>query len=266
MTRLLGSLLAFAAALGAAPAAGAPALQVSTRTTPQRALFGDVIHATITVRASAVATVQGGFSPYAVLGSRSTSSRSGGVVTTTWTFALQCLQPQCAPGPGARRIALAPSRVLVGARVVTARFSRVVVDTRATAAQVAHPERSFLHPTTPPAPTYRFAPETMRRLLFAAAGLLVLLAAVLFWPLVRRRSRSTSLPERDSLAHALALVRAARSRPPPDRRRALGLLARTLRRQGEAQVARDAADLAWSEPDPDAGRMETLAERVEGSR
>jgi hypothetical protein len=64
----------------------------------------------------------------------------------------------------------------------------------------------------------------------------------------------------------LALVRAARSRPPPDRRRALGLLSRTLRRQGEAQVARDAADLAWSEPDPDADRMETLAERVEGSR
>jgi hypothetical protein len=266
MTRFLGSLLAFAVAFGAAPAAGATALQIATRTTPQRALFGDVIHATITVRASAVATVQGGFSPYEVLGSRSTSSRSGGVVTTTWTFALQCLQPQCAPGPGARRIALAPSRVLVGTRVVTARFSRVVVDARATAAQVAHPERSFLHPTTPPAPTYRVAPETMRRLLFAAAGLLVLLAAALFWPLVRRRSRSTSLQQPDSLAHALALVRAARSRPPPDRRRALGLLSRTLRLRGEARVAREAGDLAWSEPDPDADRMETLAERAEGSR
>jgi hypothetical protein len=265
MRRFLGPLLTFAVALGAAPSAGATALQVSTRTTPQRALFGDVIHATITVRASAAATVQAGFSPYEVLGSRSASSRSGGVVTTTWTFALQCLQPQCAPGPGARRIALAPSRVLVGTRVVTARFSRVVVDTRATPAQVAHPERSFLHPTTPPAPTYRFAPETVRRLLFAAAGLLVLLAAAVSWPLVRRR-RPTSLQQRDSLAHALALVRAARSRPPPDRRRALGLLSRTLRRQGEAQVARDAADLAWSEPDPDADRMETLAERVEGSR
>jgi hypothetical protein len=266
MTRFLGWLLAFAVVLGAAPAAGAAAVQISTRTTPQRALFGDVIHATVTVRASAVATVQAGFSPYEVLGSGSTSSRSGGVVTTTWTFALQCLQPQCAPGPGARRIALAPSRVLVGSRVMRARFSRVVVDARATPAQVAHPERSFLHPTTPPAPTYRFAPETMRRLLFAAAGLLVLLAAALLWPLVRRRSRPASPQQRDSLAHALALVRAARSRPPPDRRRALALLSRTLRRRGEAGVARDAAELAWSEPDPDADHMETLAERVEGSR
>ncbi len=266
MTRFLGSLLAFAVVLGGAPPAGATAVQISTRTTPQRALFGDVIHATITVRASAVATVQAGFSPYEVMGSRSTSSRSGGVVTTTWTFALQCLQPQCAPGPGARRIALAPSRVLVGSRVLTARFSRAVVDTRATPAQVAHPERSFLHPTTPPAPTYRFAPDTMRRLLFAAAALLVLLAVGLLWPLLRRRSQSATVRQRDALAHALALVRAARSRPPPDRRRALGLLSRTLRRQGDAQVARDAADLAWSEPDPDADRMETLAERVEGSR
>jgi hypothetical protein len=150
--------------------------------------------------------------------------------------------------------------------VVSARFARVVVDARATRAQVAHPERSFLHPTRPPAPTYRFAPETMRRLLLVAAGLLVLLATALLWPLVRRSTQPASQQQRDSLAHALALVRAARSRPPPDRRRALGLLSRTLRRRGEAQVARAAADLAWSEPDPDADRMETLAERVEGSR
>ena len=266
MTRFLGPLLAFAIVLGGgAPAAAAA--QISTGTTPQRALFGDVIHATITVRASAVATVQAGFSPYEVLSSRFTSSRSGGVVTTTWTFALQCLQPQCAPGPGARRIPLAPSRVLVGSRVLTARFARAVVDPRASKAQVAHPQRSFLHPTTPPAPTYRFAPETLRRLLFTAAALLVLLAAaLLLWPLVRRRSAPASLQQRDSLAHALALVRAARSRPPADRRRALGLLSRTLRGRGDAQAASAAGDLAWSEPDPDADRMETLAERVEGSR
>jgi hypothetical protein len=245
--------------------ANAAGVQISTATAPRVARFGDVIHATITVRAAAVATVQGGFSPYQVLGSRSTSSRAGDVVTTVSTFDLQCLEPQCAPGPGARRIALAPSRVLVGSRVLNARFARVLVETRATAEQVAHPERSFLHPTTPARPVYRVSPGTARALLLVAALVLVLVAAILLRPLARRRQAQSREPQPDSLARALVLVRAARSRPPPDRRRALGLLARVLRRRGDAPDARAAADLAWSEPEPDSDRMQRLADHVEGT-
>ena len=81
-----------------------------------------MIQARVTVRAASSARVQPGFSPYEVLGSRSESSRRGGVVTTVWTFDLQCLEPECAPGKAARHIAVSPSRVLVGSRVVAARF------------------------------------------------------------------------------------------------------------------------------------------------
>lgn len=263
--RRLTLLIVGLAALVAAPGGAAAAVQVATASTPARALFGDLIHATVTVRAAAVAEVQGGFAPYEVLGSRSTSSRSGGVVTTTVTFDLQCLEPECAPGPGVRRIAVAPSRVLVGSQVRTARFARVLVAPRATTRQVAHPERSFLHPTSPPAPGYRFDPTTLRRLLLAAAALLVLIAVALAWPLLRRRPAEVAGVTVDPVAHALALMRASRSRPAPDRRRALGLLSRTLRRRGQPEVAADAADLAWSEPEPRPDRMEQLAERVEES-
>lgn len=264
-TRVLGVAVLVVATLVAAPAAGAAGVRVSTTTSPARARFGDVIHARVTVRAASTAQVQPGFSPYEVLGSRSERSTRGGVVTTTWTFDLQCLEPECAPGKAARRIAVSPSRVLVGSQVVTARFARMVVVPRATAAQVAHPGRSFLHPTALPAPTYRVAPATVRRLLLAGALILVAIAALLLWPRLRRRPDGAHALEQDPLAHALALVRAARTRSPPDRRRALGLLSRALRRRGAPQVARCAADLAWSEPDPAADRMEQLADRVEES-
>lgn len=257
--------LAVFGALAGATSASAADVQIATATTPRVARFGDVIHATITVRAAAVATVQGGFSPYQVLASRSASSRAGGVVTTVATFDLQCLEPECAPGPGGRRVALAPSRVLMGSRVLSARFARVAVETRATAKQVAQPERSFLHPTTPPRPSYRVSPSRARALLWAAALVLVLVAAALVRPLARRRPAQAREPQPDSLARALALVRAARSRSSPDRRRALGLLARMLRRRGDAPEARAAAELAWSEPEPDAERMRQLADRVEGT-
>ena len=42
----------------------------------------------------------------------------------TWRFDLQCLEPRCAPGPGARRVALAPSRVLHAGSRVSWRASR----------------------------------------------------------------------------------------------------------------------------------------------
>jgi hypothetical protein len=58
-------------------------------------------------------------------------------------------------------------------------------------------------------------------------------------------------------------VEAARTRPPADRRRALGLLARVLRRLGAPATGQAAADLAWSEPEPDPSRMSQLLDRIE---
>jgi hypothetical protein len=248
------------------PAALAGSIVVSTSITPQSSRLGDVIHATLTVRADGPATVAEGFSPFAVVRSTSSRTASGGITETTWQFDLQCLQAQCAPGPGARTVTLAPSTVRVGSSSVAAHVPTVTIVPRVTARQVAHPSNSFLHPLTLPAASYRFAPATVRRVLFAAAALLVVLALVVLVPVVRPRRARAAAPAVDPLARALALVRAARTRPPPDRRRALGLLSRTVRtRSGPEEAARDAADLAWSKPEPQPDAMTKVADRVEGA-
>jgi hypothetical protein len=257
------ALAALAGAALVAPGVAAADVRVSTSVTPRPARFGDIVHATMTVRARSAAMVQGGFSPFEVLRASSTSTRDGGVVVTTWHFDLQCLEAQCAPGPGQRSVSLSSSRVRVGTQSVAVRFPAVLVEPRATQKQVGDPTRYFLHPTTPAAATYRFAPTTARRVLVAAAAVLVLLAVALLAPLGRRRRRRAPAVQVDPLERALALVRAARTRPPPDRRRALGLLSRTLRSRGERTVGQTAADLAWSEPEPEPARMTKLVERIE---
>jgi hypothetical protein len=73
----------------------------------------------------------------------------------------------------------------------------------------------------------------------------------------RRRTPDT----RSALERALALVREAESREPEDRRRAVGLLARVLRRRDDG-LARAAGDLAWSEPEPAPSELAALVSRV----
>ena len=103
-------------------------------------------------------------------------------------------------------------------------------------------------------------------MLAGAAALLALIALALVVPLVRPRRRPVDPERGDSLADALALVAASRSRSSSDRRRALGLLARTLRMRGSAEDGQAAADLAWSEPDPAPPGMDQLVERIERAR
>jgi hypothetical protein len=254
--------LAFAvlvvAALGA-PAAPAADVHVTTSISPRPTRFGDVIHATLTVRSSAAVTVQEGFAPFQVV--HASTTRNGAV--GTWRFDLQCLEARCAPGPGARSISPAPARVRAGSTVVVARFPAVLVEPRVTEAQVANPRRSFMHPTTPPPPSFRFSPGATQRVLIAASAGLVLVALLLVMPLLRPRRAAAPAEPVDPLERALALVEAARTRPPADRRRALGLLARVLRKLGATATGQAAADLAWSEPEPDPTRMSRLVDRVE---
>jgi hypothetical protein len=261
----LAALLALAAVVHV-PAALAGSVGVSTSIEPQPSRLGDVIHATLTVHADGAVTVAEGFAPFQVISSSSSRTTREGVVQTTWRFELQCLQAQCAPGPTARKVSLAPSTVRVGSSSVTAHFPTVTVVPRVTAYRVAHPASSFLHPLTAPAPGYRFSPTSVRRVLFSAAAVLVVLALVLLVPVVRPRRARRAAPAVDPLARALALVRAARTRPPPDRRRALGLLSRTVRtRVGPEDLSRDVADLAWSRPEPQPEAMTKVADRVEGA-
>jgi hypothetical protein len=160
-------------------------------------------------------------------------------------YVLQCLDPLCAPQGGPR--------------VLTVAGARVVVAPRVTAAQVAHPLRSFQRQTEAAPTSYRITPGVLRAVLPVAALVLIGLAVALAWPLLRR-----VVPERvdrrTPLERALDLVRASLRRSSPDRRRALDLLGRTLGHEGPG---RDALDLAWSRPDPDPRSVEGLVEHVE---
>lgn len=193
---------------------------------PNPSHFGELVTARVQGAASP------SFAPFGVRG------QHGG------TYVLQCLDPVCVPGPKPRVLQVA------GARVV------IVPST--TAAEVAHPLRSFHRQTTPPPTSYSIRPGLLRALLLGGAALLVACAAVLLVPLARRL-----IPERRDdrtpLQRALDLVRASLARSPDDRRRALDLLARAVGRDR----SRAALDLAWSRPQPDAGRIESLVETVE---
>lgn len=263
MTRRIRGLVLLAV-LALAPSASAAGIHAVGSIAPRPMRFGDVIHATIVVHASAQATVQPGFSPFAVVGSGSSSSSSGGETVSTFRFDLQCLDVQCAPGKLGRTVSLTPSRVRAGGTTVSVRVPSVRVLPRVTPSEVLRPVHSFRHPTTPPKPGYRIAPGTARGILVAAAAVLVLLAAALLWPVLRpRRAGAATGARGDALARALAFVRAARTRPAADRRRALALLARTLRERDDQHDAGDAGALAWSEPEPDPAQMTGLADRVE---
>ncbi len=160
------------------------------------------------------------------------------------TYILQCLDPVCVPG--------------AKPRVLHVSGARVEIVPTATAAEVARPLRSFHRQTTPPPTSYTIRPRLLRALLFGGAALLVAGAALLLAPLAKRLVPEPR-DDRTQLQRALDLVRASVTRGAGDRRRALDLLARAL---GHDR-ARAALELAWSRPQPDAGRIESLVESVE---
>jgi hypothetical protein len=160
-------------------------------------------------------------------------------------YELQCLDLKCLPGPGAKRIKIGTATA--------------VIVPRTTAAQVAHPLRSFHRQTNVPPPSYRVRPNVLRAVLFAIAALLAAGALALVYPLVRRLIPEP-VDERTPLQRALDLVRASLGRGAEDRRRALDLLGRAL---DDDTRASDALELAWSERGPEPERVAELVETVE---
>jgi hypothetical protein len=134
-----------------------------------------------------------------------------------------------------------------------------VITPRTTGAQVTHPLQSFRRETTLAAPSYWIRPGLLRTLLLVAALLLASLAALVAYPVVRRLIPE-GVDERTPLERALALARASIGRGGEDRRRALDVLGRAL---AEDTRARDALDLAWSQPPPEPERIAELVEQVE---
>jgi hypothetical protein len=248
----------------------ATALVVRASFDPPAAQFGDRVVARVVVLAdrgvldTSKLQVTEDVAPLTTLGPAEVSRTTRGrLLVVSYELPTVCVTEQCLAKrlrlPAAR--AEAPRRGGGVVRVETA-WPVLEMGGRVTAADLAQSRPPFRSDTSAPSVTYRIAPATLSFLLDLAAALLaaagVALAAWQAAGLLRRRRASDT---RDELERALALVREAEARPPEDRRRAVGLLARLLRPRNE-RLAGDAGDLAWSEPKPAPDELAALAERV----
>ena len=200
---------------------------------------------------------------------RMTRTTRGNLSVVTYEVPAACMTDGCVAPAGdlplrlPRVIAAAATRSGGVARA-TAAWPVLHVHGRVNAADVAGSRPRFRGDATPAAPTYRIAPSTLAALLDALAVLLVLggVAVAAYEArryALRRRGRA---PEGDELDRALRLAREAESRPPPDRRRALGLLARLLGTR-DGRLAATASDLAWAKPQPEPEAMSGLVAEIE---
>jgi hypothetical protein len=145
----------------------------------------------------------------------------------------------------------------------TAAWPTLHIRGRVSKADLGRSRPPFLADTTPGPPSYRLAPSTLAWLLDGLAFALALAAATLAAHtgvrlLRRRRVEQAS----DELERALRLAREAEARPVPDRRRALGLLARLLGSR-DGRLSGAASELAWAKPDPEGAALATLVADVE---
>jgi hypothetical protein len=257
----------------AAPVHGvepATALVVRTSFDPPAAQFGDRVVAHVVVLAdrgvldTSKLHVTEDVAPLTALGpARVTRTVRGRLLVVSYELPAVCVTEQCLAKrlrlPAAR--ADAPRRGGGVVRVTTA-WPELEMRGRVTAADLAKSRPPLRSDTSMPSVTYRIAPATLSFLLDLAAALLaatgVALGAWQAAALLRRRRGSDT---RDELERALALVHEAETRPPEDRRRAVGLLARLLRQRDE-RLAGEAGDLAWSEPKPAPDELAALAARV----
>jgi hypothetical protein len=232
--------------------------------------FGDVIHTRVSVvvdasvRSGSVRVVDDPAPLTTVSAAR--TSRVGGVIEVTRDAV--CLTSSCVSDTGSATPKLAPaivSATLKSGRTVrvAAAWPQLAVRGRVTGSDLMHAQPPFRASLVPPPPTYRTSPGTLAWLLDAAAIVLGLAAAALVLVQARRwaRGRGRTVPT-DELERALRLVREAKHRPPPDRRRAAGLLARLLGER-HAGLAQNASDLAWAERQPEPDALESLVGDVE---
>ncbi len=259
-------------AIGAGPVAP---LRVHAYFAPASTRFGDVIAAHIVVRADRRALDTGelrvtyDLAPLERVGVAHTSrTTSGRFLRISITAHAVCLAEQCLGRGGPKRFRLPvvhaeAARYGGGTVRAMAAWPLLEVRGRVVAADLARSRLPFRSDTSLPPVTYRVAPTTLARLLDVLAVLLVAtglaLAARQALGTMRRRR---AIDRRTELERALALVRDAQNRSPRDRRLAVGLLARILRSR-DAALARDAGDLAWSEPQPAPEALGALAEKAE---
>ena len=228
--------------------------------------FGDPVVATVAVTAprGTAVHVDQNLSPLTQVGrTRVTRVTRGSTQTVTYATRASCLDDRCITRTGPKRITLQPAVVQVGSDTTKATWPALTVQRRVTPADAAKAIPPLRADTSTPAVTYGLSPDHLALALDIVAAILVaagvLLAGACAAALYRRRHRAEPLT---GLARALALVREAEARPEPDRRRALGLLARLLEAR-DTRLSDEADELAWSAASPTPGALSELVTEVE---
>lgn len=266
--------VALLVAAGAGPATAIAAAVSATATlSPQAVFFADRVQAQVSVVMDtrtadpASATLAAPLGIWTQLGATHIqTTRAGQFARRRWSFTITCRVTECTPASGSLRAHLPPAEVTVirgdgSTEHVAVRWPGIVVAPRVTAEAAALHAPPFRLQTTPPPARPSFSPSLVSALFDAAAALLVASAfAIVVLELRRRRPQGG--PVVAPFERALSLAREAQSRPAPDRRRALALLAR-LAAARDPGFSSDAGATAWEQPDPDPGRMAELVRRAE---
>jgi hypothetical protein len=199
---------------------------------------------------------------------RTTRKTQGSTITVAVARTFSCLSSNCVSASGDATPALPPVRVTVvtlGGQTlrVSAALPTLHVQRGVSKADLGRSSPPFRANTTPAPPSYRLAPTTLAWLLDGVAVVLALAGAALALYEARRFARRRhGEPTVDELERALRLAREAENRPPPDRRRALGLLARLLAAR-DRPLSGAASELAWAQPEPERAALATLVSDVE---
>jgi hypothetical protein len=246
-------------------------LVVRTRLEPAAAAFCDRVVAHVVVLLDRTAVRAGTLKitpdlvPLTQLGPAAmTRTRRGQTELVSLEIPVACLTEPCVRGKEETAILLPRVSAAVTARdgrVFQARTSwpELLVASRVSDADLAPLRPPFRGDTAPPPVSYAVAPTTLSRLLVIAAALLAAAGLALAASAVARLARRRK-PVAGELELALRLAREAEARPAPDRRRALGLVARVLR---QGRLADQARELAWAEPKPDPRALSELVAEIE---
>jgi hypothetical protein len=264
---------AVAAALSfASSISAAPPLKVRTAIDPTWPSFGDVISARVDVVVDRGKVdprsirIDAPFGRWKQEGDARTSASSVGTrVLRSWHFTLSCFELVCLPGSTPIAVHLPAGKVTarsVRGPMVTARVVWPGLSVTTRVPPSVADATPFEQDITLPTPTYRVNPTWLAFGLDALAALLAVLGiGLVAAELARRRARRRAVDVGSPLERALAYVREAKLRRSEDRRRAMGLLARTLGRDSDGLDV-VASQVAWSAVDPSPERLEEVSRRV----
>lgn len=264
---------------------GDPVL-LETSVTPQQALFGDRLLATLAVTIDSTRVDPGTvevaafFRPFRRVGPIETARADlGETVVLEYRYPIQCVDRGCAAVDDASAIALpvgvvryAPVAGPIGSLPLT--WPAVSLSSRLSTEQIeilrTSPEAIVLdgEAGNPPPVSYAIGPSPLGWLLVGAGALAVVAAGGwLAWrlrgPVREAAEPEAAAVERHPLDSAVAAVEEALGGEDVDARRAaLDALALELGRRGHPAPARDARRLAWSRAVPDGAGTRGLLERL----